>query len=33
MNGDVGVGFAGLVYAFRVVDFLSTFTVLIMEWV
>ena len=32
-NGDAGVGLAGLVYAPRVVDFLSTPTVLTMEWV
>ena len=32
-NGDAGVGLSGLVYAPRVVDFLSTQTVLTMEWV
>ncbi|OUS43689.1 ABC1 family-domain-containing protein [Ostreococcus tauri] len=32
-DGDAGVGLAGLVYAPRVVDFLSTQTVLTMEWV
>lgn len=32
-DGDAGVGLSGLVYAPRIVDFLSTQTVLTMEWV